>query len=236
MAMMGMIYIFKNKLNYKCYVGQTVQPLKDRISAHIATRNSLLGRAIRKYGRDAFDSFEFRGIPVHLLDYAEINMIRRIGSISPRGYNLSLGGNGNSGGLSASHRAKIGLKHRGRHLSEETKKKLSIAHLGIPSPNKGMHQSEEAKRKSSLSHMGKIPWNRGIPMSAEARQKASKSLMGRKPARPKQVFCEELNRIFPTMRAAAKAFGIHEANIGSCCRGILKTSGGFHWRYYKEIA
>lgn len=63
--------------------------------------------------------------------------------------------------------------HKGYKHSEETKKKLSIAHKG---KRKGSKHSEETKNKISIAHKGKrkgvIPWNKGIPMSKEAKQKA----------------------------------------------------------------
>ena len=51
---------------------------------------------------------------------------------------------------------------KGKHHSEETKKKMSEAHKGKPSPNKGQpawnkgkHYSEETKRKLSEAKRGK---------------------------------------------------------------------------------
>lgn len=45
------------------------------------------------------------------------------------------------------------------------------------------------------------------------------------------VLCVELNKVFPTMRSAAKFAGIHRQGITNCVRGKQKTAGGYHWEY-----
>ena len=47
----------------------------------------------------------------------------------------------------------------------------------------------------------------------------------------KPVYCEELNRVFDGARQAARELGLDNSNIIKCCKGKLKTVGGYHWRY-----
>lgn len=47
------------------------------------------------------------------------------------------------------------LHNKGKHASEETKKKLSESHKGQIAWNKGVPQDDEAKRKNQLNHLGK---------------------------------------------------------------------------------
>ena len=49
----GIVYLIWNMVNGKKYVGQTIQPLEKRFNAH-KYADSLLGRAIRKYGAENF--------------------------------------------------------------------------------------------------------------------------------------------------------------------------------------
>ena len=47
----------------------------------------------------------------------------------------------------------------------------------------------------------------------------------------KAVMCVELNLEFPSASEAARQLGLRFSHICSCCRGELKTHGGYHWRY-----
>lgn len=44
---------------------------------------------------------------------------------------------------------------------------------------KGKHLTEEAKKKLSEAHKGKAPWNKGIPISEETRKKISETHKGK---------------------------------------------------------
>ena len=72
--------------------------------------------------------------------------------------------------FTAEHRQKLSIKSKGRHLTEETKKKLSEAHKGKPSYWKGKHLTEEAKKKISLNNGSR---------SKEARERVSKQFKGK---------------------------------------------------------
>lgn len=93
---------------------------------------------------------------------------------------------------------------KGRHLSEETKKKISEANKGQIPWNKGKHWSDEVKQRISKAqkgkkgsfygkrhskkvreqiskaNKGKIPWNKGKYHSKETKEKISESLRGEK--------------------------------------------------------
>lgn len=69
------------------------------------------------------------------------------------------------------------LHRKGKKLSEETRRKLSEANKGKPSPNKGKHHTEETRIKISESKKGKT-------ISEETRRKISETMKG-KPAQNK---------------------------------------------------
>ena len=48
----------------------------------------------------------------------------------------------------------------------------------------------------------------------------------------KPVYCVELDQVFVSQAAAARALGIWSASISSCVRGKTKTAGGYHWEQY----
>ena len=45
------------------------------------------------------------------------------------------------------------------------------------------------------------------------------------------VYCIELDKTFSSATEAMRQLGIYSANISKCCKGQLKTCGGYHWRY-----
>lgn len=50
----------------------------------------------------------------------------------------------------------------------------------------------------------------------------------------KAVYCEELNKVFVSITIASQELGINLGSISSCCKGKLKSAGGYHWRYANE--
>jgi hypothetical protein len=59
---MGIIYILENKLNGKCYVGQTILTFKERFGKHRHS-NSIIGKALQKYGSENFKEMLLENIP-----------------------------------------------------------------------------------------------------------------------------------------------------------------------------
>lgn len=45
------------------------------------------------------------------------------------------------------------------------------------------------------------------------------------------VYCVELERKFDSAKIAAEELGLYATNIARACKGRLKTSGKYHWRY-----
>lgn len=86
--------------------------------------------------------------------------------------------------------AKRAQKLKGQKRSEEAKRKMSIAHLGLIPGNKGVPHSEEAKKKMSIAHTGKIlseehkrkigEAGKGRQFSEETRKKMSEKAKSRK--------------------------------------------------------
>ena len=68
----------------------------------------------------------------------------------------------------------------GGHLSEETRKKLSIVHSGEKHPMFGKRHSEETRKKMSLAHSGEKHPMFGKRHSEETRKKMSISHSGEK--------------------------------------------------------
>lgn len=180
----GSIYVLRNTINGKCYVGQTIQRISRRLNAHRLRTQSAISMAINKYGMDSFDKVEHTGIPIELLDHFERELISQLNTISPNGYNLESGGNANKT-FSEETKDKMRLAKIGKPQSEESNRKRSLALKGKPlkiehrnkiamalignKNNVGYICSDETKTKISMAKKGKS--HKGHPMSESTRNK-----------------------------------------------------------------
>lgn len=98
-ARTGSIYIIKNTVNEKVYIGQTTMTVKERFMQHmkpstIKKRGTYkFYKAIKQYGKDKFFFETLEGdIPIDQLDEKEISYIKKYDSCN-NGYNTVPGGN-----------------------------------------------------------------------------------------------------------------------------------------------
>jgi len=154
---MGCIYLVRNKVNGKGYVGKTIRRFRDRKRMHERDAERGIGfifqRALRKYG---FDAFEWKMV-VEEDDEKELNelerlFIKRWNTKAPNGYNLTDGGEGASGwNPSEETRRKIGVAHLGMKHTKEARAKIKAAHLCRMYKS----HSEQTKRKISEAQKGR---------------------------------------------------------------------------------
>lgn len=191
---MGHLY----KLDFgsgKSYIGQSTRAPGARFADHCRdakTVDHLLYRAWRKHGEPKMTILAF--IEDRLLDETEIRAIEAYSTLAPLGYNMVPGGHSSSGMLGKAHnegsRAKMSIVHKARYekmtpadrkaaaysVGEDTRKKMSMSHSGIP-------------RKSHSEAM-KLWWKNATPEQLESRKsklsesvKASHTSGSRKPRR-----------------------------------------------------
>jgi group I intron endonuclease len=140
------IYVLTCRTTGKSYVGQTIDPLDVRWGEHVGCSSrgqTLLYRAIRKYGPDAFERRVIEECNASILDDRERHWIAELKTLKPNGYNMTVGGQGTRGHKhteeTKQHLSKV---HKGRIVSAETREKMRISATG-------RKLSDEAKRKCS---------------------------------------------------------------------------------------
>lgn len=94
---MGYIYIIRNTINTKVYVGQTKNTIQHRFRQHIYEANRgcqyVIHKAMRKYGTDNFYIEPIEQYDNSLLNAKEIYWIKFYKSNNPKyGYNMTEGG------------------------------------------------------------------------------------------------------------------------------------------------
>lgn len=183
---MACLYTITHKLSGRIYIGWSIN-VRIRWQNHRSNKdNNYIANAIRKYGKDSFDWLVIKdGLTDDEAKMEEVYWIANRREYGIKLYNLTDGGEGTAG-----------LK-----ISDEAKKKMSLAKIGsvpynkgVPMPEstkakirgyhhsdeqkkkwsairRGKKSSEETKRKQSLALIGKPSSNKGKPWS-EARRKA----------------------------------------------------------------
>jgi group I intron endonuclease len=159
----GLIYLIINTINGKRYIGQTVKTLRQRWQQHKAHAkqgaDTLLGKAIRKYGPESFTIEVVAESYAPFLDDAEKLAIWVYQSHVRRGgYNLTHGGDGTPAGpdnpnygkpRSEEIRKKISESNTGRTVSAETRKRISDA-------KQGWAPSEQHRKRVSTAIQGNV--------------------------------------------------------------------------------
>lgn len=278
----GIIYLIRNKVNGKCYVGQTqeekgfdgryrssgegierVYKYHKSNKKHNRGYNKHLLRSIEKYG---FEAFKINKCLDYAFSLEELNIKEKIYiqlyNGFKNGYNDTEGGEGVKGYIPSEEtkqkiskatkgennamygkhhteetKKKIGEASKGRYCTEESRQKISKAlkgkyvgennpmygKKGENHPMYGKHHSKETKQKISESKKGKHH-------SEETKQK----MKGGNSPRAKAVYCYEKNEIRLTGIEWADELGLDRSAITKCCKGKLKSTGGYHFRYATE--
>ena len=226
------VYMHKNKINKKIYIGQTSQDPKKRWdNGHGYETSPRFFNAILKYGWDNFEHIIIeKNLSQEEANQLEIKLIKQYKTQNDEyGYNIT------SGGQNFFHseetKRKIGIANskalKGKTHSSEWSKKMSEKFSGENNPFYGKHHSEETKKKISKSRKGKLI-GKNHPMygknhSQESLKKMSKNRQGKG---GKKVLCINTGEIFNCMMDAARWCNLKNASsIGRCCIGKSLTAG-----------
>jgi group I intron endonuclease len=221
----GIIYIAKNIINEKIYIGQTVRPLCKRISQHY--KDSKNGRyafanALRKYNREDWAwEILYNNVPYVQLGSMEKWCIAKYDSYR-NGYNSTLGGEDNPMNYKK-YREKVSLSKIGKKRPDQVKRIVEI--------NKNRVYSSDDKRKMSERTKGK-----NNPMYGKNHSYESKILISKaQGAKPFVVF-KDNNFVgeWTLKKECADFLGIDNSNITKYLKGKTKNSLGYIFKYKDE--
>ena len=202
---MKTIYLHRNKINNKVYIGQTIQDnLNHRWKNGKGYKTcTYFYNAILKYGWDNFEHIileqsenwtqdELNNKEKEYIDLYKAND-------STYGYNITDGGSTISS--NASEKAVEWMKE---------------------------HPEFDQARASLMLEWQKTHPDEILKIRRENIKKATE-------ARKKRVQCVETGEIFESASEAARKIpGTTQSKICMVCRGQRKTCGGYHWQYVKE--
>lgn len=205
------VYIHKNKINNKVYVGLTsINPIHRWKNGEGYKNQPKFYNAIKKYGWDNFQHIIIKDhLSVQNASDLEKQLIQQYNSLNnQKGYNNRTGGV-QSYTLTPEQRWARGKAFRGKNFSEQHKKKISEA-------LKNRTFSEETRIKMS-----------------EAKKKAG-TFKGKNNPKATQVICLENQIIYDTITEAANSTNTSRDGISKCCKGLQKTANKKHWAYYNK--
>lgn len=181
--LVGVVYLITNTIDGKQYVGKT-NDFERRWRTHCNGRhmNSLLDRAIKKYGPENFTT-EILGESEYdkALLLFEVEMIAELNTQVPSGYNITPGGEGNVGNTS-----RLGRPHtnetRARMRSTATKAEVRKARSDGARRSRGFSghtHSEATKAKMRQDRKGGTLGFTGRRHSEESKKRTSEALKGK---------------------------------------------------------
>jgi group I intron endonuclease len=219
----GVIYKITNKINNKTYYGQTRQNPNRRWSQHKQAAKKgnkmILYNAIRQYGIEHF-TFEVmcQCETLEELNSKEIEYISKNNSLSPNGYNAAKGGDNYE--KTAETCAKISASNKGRIITEQWRKNMSIARQGskiteetrlkmkaaqkgrvitdktkekLRQINLGKKQSPETLAKKTIARKG-TPWSDKKRASMTGRRNSTETKLKMSESQKGRVFSEETKK------------------------------------------
>jgi group I intron endonuclease len=230
-------------------VGQTIRKdIETRWKDHKAVDKNTIGRCLfntyKKYG---IDKFKFQIICICFdedCNQYEEDYIKKYNTIAPNGYNLASGGNNSK--CHPETKRLISEKLKGRLLvpiTDEIRRKQSLARMGEKNHNFGKKITEERKDKLSKSikkiwqerrdnntfdsYIEKILENNKGGIVKKGRISVNRKAVGK---------YNENGNLLETFTSTVEAglkMGIHSSNIAKVCRGTksYKTAAGFYWKF-----
>lgn len=210
---MGIIYIIKNTINEKVYIGQTSRTLEIRWKEylrHYKRGDQAIYAAMRKYGIENFFVEKIEECEEDRLDEREIYWIQKYNSFN-NGYNSTLGG-----------------RFEG-FATDQINKVLLLWEQGY-TVNKIVEQTSlNVETVRGYLNKNNIDHN-------QIRARANKAIAKSK---SKPVFQYDKNNNFikewPSTMEAERILGINHRNISAVCNGKRKTAGNYIWTYERRI-
>ena len=209
---MGYIYIIKNSINEKVYIGQTIRNIEIRWKEHLRHSNSQdqpLYKAMQKYGKQNFYIQQLEECPDTFLNERESYWIKQFDSYN-NGYNATLGGQDNFTMTSKVEQV-LNLwynKYTVNKIVEETGLNVETVRSYL-NKNGITHENIRARANKAIG-------------KSKSKKVYQYDLLGN--------FIKE----WESTMEVERSLGLDHRNIGAVCNGKRKTCGKYIWKYKKE--
>lgn len=210
----------------RVYIGITSQKPEARWQSGNGYKgNTYFTRSIKKHGWENFThEILYTGLTVEEAKEKEIRLIAEYKSNKRKyGYNISSGGESKKGThISERQKQVIREDNIGKIVSEETRKKLSVA------------SKRTWSNPEFVKYMREI--NTGENNPVYGRKMTDEDKIKRKAKSVVQYSKDgELVAEYISIHDANSKTGVHRGDITKCCEGIYKQAGGYVWKYKSKI-
>jgi len=230
------IYILTDEYDCPRYVGKSNDPQK-RLRCHIREAKKGIKKSHRNNWINSMlnDGYSpnikiIAEVEIQEWQYWEIYWIEKYKESGAKLTNSTIGGDGNT------------------VYTEEVRKKMSVSrkkynhpkevYEKIANSNRGSKRTEETCANISKGNKGKTKIR-----TKETNEKISKAMTGKKHSQEhidnrakagygiKRVFCFTNNKEYASAKEAAIDLNLHKSAIHMVCRGELKQTGGFKFKF-----
>lgn len=226
--MKGYIYIIKNLINDKVYIGQTSRNIEARWNQHKAAalrgenQGIILYNAIRKYGIENFYISQLEEVDLNNLNEREIYWIKFYNSQTPNGYNVRAGGE--DPGRKEVYKIDI--------LTNNIIECYGSAMAAAEANNIDLSLLTKVCRGEQES-CGNFKWSY-VENYNSLKTKDSKTNIKSFKINQIDPTTNEIIKIWDSVKEAAKTLKIDASGISHCLSGRYKTSAGYKWSYTDE--
>lgn len=229
------VYKHENLINHKVYIGITCNYPKRRWKAGSGYKhNDYFYKSIKKYGWDNFKhDVLYENLTKEQAEEIEIDLIKKYDSTNKeKGYNIHTGGNSRLGQSmpkgydSPKHRVVEQYDIDGNFIREygglrQVQRETGWNHKTIQHCCVGDCKSAHGYQWKYKDDDKEI-----TPVTIGQYHKPNTVLYH-------PVICVETGKLYPSIKHAIEETGVK--NISSCCRGVRKTAGNFHWQYAEKV-
>lgn len=211
------VYIHKNKINDKVYIGVTKRNPEARWGSDGQRYfTQPFGEAIQQYGWQNFQHIIFAS---NLTKQQALNMqkilIEKLNARDPQyGYNIVRGGG-----------CGVGMPGQKNPFYKKTPTKAIQASAN---KRRGSHLSQKQRKRISQTQKGRVKSDLQRQHISEFMKRVGRERVGAKSQRKKPVQCVQTGQIFPTQRMAAQSLGLTESAMKAALQRGTRC-GGYHW-------
>ncbi len=114
-------------------------------------------------------------------------------------------------------------------LPERTSKRM----MGDKNPNYGKHPSDETRRK--MTEVRKRLWVEHPEYFENLKKSDKHTEKIKKKVNQYNLITSDFIRTWDSAADVENELGICHGNIAACCKGKIKSAGGFKWKYYDDV-